>query len=194
MVTRLYFHVALNPLANLPTLEQSSLTSNGDAESQGINRLMDTIIGTAQVGLNLTSNATVSLQRYYFTTFISAPLSGISSITAQTWTYNYAALQSTSTGNFPASTAASVPVRITLYVWRPSTQTKVGNILDGTGGLGRGSSATVERSQVGTFSGALLSGIQDGDVLVFEVWFEITQGVASAITETFYYDGTTVQA
>src|SRR4249919_1483194 len=128
MVTRLYFHAALNPLANLPTTEQSSLTSNKDVDAQNVSRLMDTTIGTGQTSLVLTSNATLSQQVYYFTAFVSPPLSGISSITAQTWTYNFAAQGSAINANFPANAA---PVRVTSYVWRPSTQSKVANILDG---------------------------------------------------------------
>jgi Concanavalin A-like lectin/glucanases superfamily len=194
MATRLYFHAALNTLSNLPTTEQSSLTADKNGDPQSTNRLMDTTTGLSQTSVSLTTNATLSLQRYYFTAFASLPLSGITSITAQTWTYNYAAIQSNTSGNFPASSAASVAVRITLYVWRPSTQTKVGNILDGTGGFGRGTTGTVERNHAGTFTGSLVSGVQDGDVLIFEVWFEVTQGVASAAVDQFCYDGTTVQA
>lgn len=152
---------------------------------------MDTNIGTSQASLVLNSNGTTSLQRYYFTRFVSPPLAA-QTLTAQTWTYNYATVALSTSSAFPAPTAASVPVRVVCYVWRPSTTSVYAFILDGNGGNGR--ATTTERSQVGTFTGSGFSGVQDGDVICFEVWFEITQTNTVATTDTFYYDGTTVNA
>ena len=129
MVTRLYFHAATSLLSNLPTTEQSSLTSDKNVDAQSVNRTMDAVLSaTAQTSVVLTSNATVSLQRYYFTRFVSQPLSGITSITAQTWTYNFAFMSNNTLANFPVATFGVV--RIMAYVWRPGTG-KVGDILDG---------------------------------------------------------------
>ena len=129
-MTRLYFHAATSALSNLPTTEQSSLTSIKDVDAQSVNRTMNTTIGTSQASLALTSNATTSLQRYYFTRFVSETLTGVSSITAQTWTYNFAASEPTggALANYPIATTG--PVRVVCYVWRPGTG-KVGDILDG---------------------------------------------------------------
>ena len=55
-----------------------------------------------------------------------------------------------------------------------------------------GEVAGLIKSRIPTFAGSLVSGVQDGDVLCFEVWFEITQAGANAYVDTFYYDGTTV--
>ena len=33
--------------------------------------------------------------------------------------------------------------------------------------------------------------LQDGDILVFEAWDSCTQGMSTAYTDTYYYDGTT---
>jgi hypothetical protein len=152
---------------------------------------MDTTIGTAQNSLVLTSNATVLQQNYYFTRFVSQPLSGITSVTALTWTYNFAATESNASANFPTSSIGQ-PTTLTAYVWRPGTG-KVGNILDGstTGTLTEGT-AGAERSHNATFNSTLVSSVQDGDVICLEVFFRITQGAATSYTDTFYYDGTTV--
>ena len=54
--------------------------------------------------------------------------------------------------------------------------------------------ASQERNVNVTFAGSLISSVQDGDVICCEVWFEITQGGATAYTDTFYFDGTTVNS
>ena len=151
---------------------------------------MNTTIGTVQTFLSLGSNATTALQRYYFARFVTDTLTNITSITAQTWTYNFATTVNNTTGGFPVS-GTNQPVRVVAYVWRPSTASKVGDIVDGN------SASTVdvttsERAHITTFSGNQVLGVQAGDVLCFEVWFEVTQSTASGGTDRFYYDGTTV--
>jgi hypothetical protein len=188
--TRLYFHAVLNTLPNLPTTERSVLTANKTVDADNISRTMSTIIGTAQTSLVLTSNATTTLQRYYFGRFATTTLSNISSITAQTWTYNFASVTNSTGGRFPV-TGTNAPVRVVAYVWRPSTASKVGDIVDGNS-ASTVDLTTAERAQITTFSGNQVLGVQDGDVICFEVWFEISQGLASALTDTFYYDGPTV--
>jgi hypothetical protein len=191
-LTRLYFHAAANSVPNLPTTTQSSLTADKLADAATVNRFMDTNIGTAQTTVNLTTNSTTSLQRYYFTRFVSDTLSGITSITAQTWTYNFSATQTSTTANFPC--AGTAAVRVMAYVWRPGTG-KVGDILDGnTAATVVEASANFQRSHDPDFTGSLVSSVQDGDVICFEVWFENTQTVAGARVDTFHYDGTTVTA
>jgi|GEM_PF-4660461 len=154
---------------------------------------MDTTIGTSQASIVFVQNNIASAQNYYFTRFVSDPLSGISSITAQTWTYNFAAAESSASANFPLSSIGSV--RITAYVWRPGTQTKVGDILDGISAAAQVQEGTAgaQRSHNATFTGSAVASVADGDVICFEVWFQITQtGTAGPYTDTFYYDGTTV--
>ena len=188
---RLYFHAATNSLSNLPTTSQGSLTSDKNVDAQSVNRSMDKTIGTSQASLVLTSNATTSAQNYYFTRFVSEALSGISSITAGNWNYNISALESSTNANFP--TGASSIDRITLYVWRPGTG-KVGDILDGNSSPDADEATTSGTGRVShaTFTGSLVSSVSDGDVLCFEVWFQITQAAATAYTDSLFYDGTTV--
>jgi hypothetical protein len=187
--TRLYFHAVLNTLPNLPTTERSILTANKLVDAENISRTMSTIKGTVQTSLVLSSNPTSVLQRYYFGRFASDTLTNISSITAQTWTYNFATI--TNAGSrFPVN-GTNAPVRVVAYVWRPSTASKVGDIVDGNS-ASTVDVTTTERAHITTFSGNQVLGVQAGDVLCFEVWFEITQGISSTFTDTFYYDGTTV--
>lgn len=195
-MTRLYFHAAANSLSNLPTSEQSALTSNKDVDAQTVNRSMDTTIGTSQTSLVLTSNASVSPQNYYFTRFVSPALSGITSITGggSVWSYNAATMQSNANANFPVTSIGSP--RPVLYVWRPSNQTVVGTIKDAATGvptISEPSASTEVCFNTGTWSSSTaVSGVQDGDVICFEVWFPVSQTSATAYTDTFYYDGTTV--
>ena len=195
-MTRLYFHAAANSLSNLPTSEQSALTSNKDVDAQTVNRTMDTTIGTSQTSLVLTSIASASAQNYYFTRFVSPPLSGITSITGggSVWSYNAATMQSNTSANFPISTIGSP--RPVLYVWRPSTQTVVGTVKDTNSGVSTISEPTANTEvcfNTGNWtSSTAVASVADGDVLCFEVWFPVTQGSATAYTDTYYYDGTTV--
>ena len=161
-----------------------------DAET--VNRTLSLIKGGSQTSLVLNSNAAATLQRYYFSRFVSDTLSGITSITANNWTFNFAVKESSTSAKFPVS-GTNQPVRIVGCVWRPSTQNTLGDIIDSN------SSATIDEASVAnetvqttTFSGTQVLGVQDGDVLCFEVWFEITQGAALSYIDTFYYDGTTV--
>jgi hypothetical protein len=50
-------------------------------------------------------------------------------------------------------------------------------------------SANTEVSEFGTFAGASVASVQDGDVIVFEVWFRTTQATTTSRTDTFYFDG-----
>ena len=190
--TRLYFHAALNPLPNLPNICLCVLTPHKVVDAETVNRTMNTITGTVQTSLVLTSNATLTPQNYYFTRFVTDTLTQISLIEAKTWTYNFAAKESPSTGNFPCN-GTNKPVRVVAYVWRPSTQSKVGDIIDGnSASTVDEASTTLERVCQTTFIGNQVLGVHDGDVLVFEVLFVIDQTSAIVATDTFYYDGTTV--
>jgi hypothetical protein len=152
---------------------------------------MSTTIGTAQSIITLTTNAVTSQQFYYFTKFVSEPLNQ-TSIAANTWTYNFAARSPVSGfANYPTG-STNQPVRVHVYVWRPSNGTKVGTILDGT------SASTVDECVSSsllvcqtTFSGAAVSSIQTNDVIICEIWHVLTQSLGSAVACEFAYDGTT---
>jgi hypothetical protein len=190
VATRFYFHATTNSTSGLPTAEQSSLTADQSADAATLNRTMNTTIGTAQTSIAQSSIATTATRNYYFCRFVSQPIFQ-SSIAANTWTYNFAAKESTTAGNFPVA-ATNQPVRVNCYVWRPSTSTKIGTILDGN------TASTVdevnppdEAAHHVTFSGSAVSSMQNDDVIILEIWFIITQPAAVSSTDTFYFDGTT---
>jgi hypothetical protein len=100
--------------------------------------------------------------------------------------------ESNANANFPV-TGGPQTGRAVCYVWRPSTQTKLGTIRDGTTASNILEASTTQQfSDVTTFTGALVSSVQAGDVIIFELWATVTQGSSSAYQDTFYYDGTVI--
>lgn len=190
MATRLYFHEATSALSNLPTAEQSSLTTTANVDAQTVNRTMTRTIGTSQTSKSVT-HAAATARTQYFTRFVSEPLDAAhTSIAANTWTYSFAARESVTTGNFPVN-GTNQAVRITCYVWRPGTG-KVANILDGTSAATPDEgAANTERASTCTFTGAAVASTQAGDVICFEVIIVYTPTVASCTCD-YFYDGTTV--
>lgn len=176
----------------MPANEQSaSLTADDNFEAnQSTNRTMDTTIGTSQTSLANASLAVNTLKNYYVARFVS-PFLGQSSISANTWTWSFATQQSNASARFPAFGTTS-PGSISLYVWRTSTQAKVGSIIDGATANITLSTVTTERAYTTTFSGSSLSSLNtNDDVLVCEVWFRPTQALTTSYTQTFYFDGAT---
>jgi uncharacterized protein (UPF0147 family) len=194
MATTLYFHAASNGLANLPTDEQSTLTPDANkSDAVTVNRSMNPTVGASPVFLGITSTADTGAHNYYFGRFVSEPLVSVTSISANTWTYKFAASSANASGNFPCS-STNKAVNVTCYVWRPGTG-KLGNILDGA------SAATVDEGTAGvqtyhivSFTGSAVNSVQNGDVIVFEVWFQITQAAATGYVDRWFYDGTTDSA
>ena len=153
---------------------------------------MSPIIGVVQNSLVLTSTATTAQQVYYFAKFVTDTLSQVSSITAQNWTYNFAIKESSTSANFPAP-GPNQPVRVVSYVWRPSTQSKVGDIIDGNSNATVDeASTTLERIQTTTYSGNQVLEVLNGDVLVFEVFlFSLRRRLRPSLTLSII-DGPTV--
>lgn len=150
---------------------------------------MNETIGTSQTTLTTTSASSGALQSVYFTKFVSDSLN-MSSIPAQTWTYNFAAHPSNTFANFPCN-GNNQPIHICCYVWRPGSG-KLGNVLDGNSdSVYDEPNTNAERSMHGTFSGAAVNSMQAGDVLVFEMWARFTQNNSTARTLNMHFDGTT---
>ena len=191
-INELYFHAATNPLANLPTAEQSALTSVKNVDPQTLNRVMDTGIGTSQTSITLSSINNTSANDYYFTAFASWGLTGISAINSGTWRYAFAASESNASANFPVG-AANSPVYLNVYVWRPSSQTVVGTIIDGNtfSQLAEPAATNSERSMYCLFQGNAVASVSNDDVIICEIWFRVTQAAATAYNDIYYFDGTT---
>lgn len=192
MATKFYFHAANSSLVNLPTTKQSSITVDINVDALTVNRSMDTTIGTSQVTLTTNSLGQSAQQNMYFTRFVS-PALNMSSIPAQTWTYNFAANPNNTFANFPVN-GNNQPIHICCYVWRPGTG-KLGNILDGnSASVYDEPNTNAERSMHGTFSGSAVNSMQSGDVLVFEMWARFSQNNNTVRVVNVYFDGTTENA
>jgi hypothetical protein len=195
--TKLYLHNTTSglPTGTLPTAEQSSKTVTASCNfegSQTTNRLMDVNIGASQASLALATPANTNANTYYVSRWVS-PAIYQTSIPAAAWTYNFAAKETNTSANFPV-TSSNKAVAICCYVWKPSDGTKYANILDGntTGTTVNEGAANTEVSENVDFLGAAVSSLTSGDAcIVFEAWFNVTQGAATSYTDTFYYDGTT---
>jgi hypothetical protein len=152
---------------------------------------MSDVIGTSQNSIDCPTNASTSAQVCHFSRFVTRTFSN-TSITAQTWNYAFAVEEDNVNANFPCSGSGKA-ITICVYVWNPASQTKVGNILDGStnGDYTEPSASATETSLFGTFAGAAVNAIPSGCVIVYECMFQFTQNNATARTVTFYYDGTT---
>lgn len=193
MTTRFYFHDALSGVSGtLPSTEQNTALATPQyfSDAETVNRSMNTTIGTAQASKAIVFNEP-STARAYFTRFVSEPLS-TTSISANTWTLNFAGLEQDISFEFPNNGGSTIT--LTVYVWRPSTGSKVGDIINtAAGGSGFTEVTTNERSVHGTFSGSAVT-CQAGDVICIEMYFNMTDiGGTSANDQCIiYYDGTTV--
>jgi len=172
---------------------------------------MDTTIGTSQASLAITRTTSSNANNvFYITKFISKPLNQ-ASIAANTWTWNFAVkaslVGSTGCEDYPSNNVND-KIPIYVYVWRPSTGTKIGSISTdtiqpnardtanvyydvGNGSLQIPGGTTAESAEHGTFAGSAVT-CAVGDVIIVEAWTTINTNSASSLTCTFYYDGTTV--
>lgn len=191
MATKLYFSSTNSSQVNLPTTEQSTLgTPTRNADALTVNRTLSETKGAAQASLSVSTPATTSLIICYFSRFVSDPLD-MTSIPSQTWTYNFASSTGNLNANFPVN-GSNKPVYVNCYIWRPSTTSVVGTVLDGdSASVYNEPTTTTEKVMHGTFSGAAVSSLTTGDVLIFEVWFNIIQSSSNGRLDVWYYNGTT---
>lgn len=153
---------------------------------------MDTTIGTSQTQILIVSAASTSAQKYYFTKFVSRPLN-MTNITAQTWTYNFAAQEELGSNQFPVASSGD-DLYLNIYVWNPTAGTKRGTIFDTqtAAGLVSEAAAGVEAVYHIDLTGSAVASAAVGDVIICEIWFECTQSSSTSGDNFFYYDGTTV--
>jgi hypothetical protein len=187
MATKLYLHNLSNPISgSFPAVEQSALnTASFTATGANTLKTMDLGLGTVQstlVGASL-SNTT---QQYGFMGFFSSPqLKGNQTVGGGTWTINHAQAESSLDMNFIINI-------VNIYVWRPSTNTKIGTIIDSTTSLGGQEPGAINSERVNffNFTTSQVSAL-DGDVIICELWTVFTQAAAAIKTATIYFDGTT---
>jgi hypothetical protein len=199
MATRLFWHNALFDTAafpgsypinvnggTAPTVQVHLIPINYNVvDATSVHRSMDIQKGTSEVTKTMTSLANVASQTYYWSKFISPPLIGVSSISANTWQLVYGLAESNLSANF-------IGVVIEFYVWRPSTGARVNwiNDLSNPADITEPTVINSERVRKTTFTGSAVSGVLDGDVLIWELCSRLTQGASSAYQDSLYFDGT----
>ena len=187
MATTFYFHDATNAAAGTyPTGEQSATTPTWSSTGATTLRTMNTFVGSLQASRPGTSASGASTQSGFLGYFVSPPLGGVQKVGGGSMTLATASTEANVGMNFNIN-------GLNIYVWRPSTGTKVGTIRDSAGtSLGGIETGLVETTNyiTGITSTAVTAGI--GDVIVCEVWATFTQaGSSPAYATNFYYDGTT---
>lgn len=184
MATRLFLHHDTNSLSGtFPTTEQTSFTPINDSmEAQTVCRTMNTTKGTSQASISKSLSLSIGGTGIYHTRFISEAINQ-TSITAQTWTINFAS----KTGNNGALHPGTC--RPNIYVWRPSTGAKVGTIVDANASTSFVVNQTNEGVRHTTISGSAVT-CQVNDVIIFEL-LSIDGNANGTFTCFTYYDGAT---
>jgi hypothetical protein len=195
----MYLHVdASSEAGTLPTTEQSTKTANFNFDAQTTNRSMDTTIGSAQTSVSHTLTTAFNNNTLSFVTKFISPELDQTSVSANTWRYNFSTKHNNLTPceDYPTpDNAHTVPICV--YVWRPGDGTKVGNILDGntanvytdTGSFQDPPGTTSQVAQDGTFTGSAVASVQTGDVIVLEAWISVYTDTAASLTLQYLFDG-----
>lgn len=182
MATRLFARNVTAASAVSPTAGTKSVAlPTGTANTLTFaNNTLSTVKGTAQTASAITSLAQTAAQSgNWVPRFVSLPLDA-QTISANTWTIFW--------GDQESNAAANAFLALSIYVWRPSTNTRVGFVYDSAANIGAEFSTTAE-AQSATISGSAVTADR-GDVLIVEFWYTATQSMGTAYTITFSYDGT----
>lgn len=183
MPTKFYWHdVATSNAGTLPGTGISVSVTTPTQIGSGVNRSMDAAIGGAQTSRLITTLAQTGTQSAMIARFLSAPIAA-QTIASQTITVRLGASEANANSDF-------LPLAV-IAVWRPGTGALVGRIADlvSSGSTEPGTGETAISFQILATNGIV---VLDGDVLVFEIWRAAnTQVMATAYTNTVFYDGTT---
>lgn len=187
MATRLYLHVAAAsdpPTAGDKSSALPSGTANANSGASFESLSMNTSIGSSETSKTRTSLAQTADQDGYICRFTTTTLDVNQTISANTWTFSFAADS--------ANANANAFIRLSIYVWRPSSSSVVGYMWDShsaTTGETEWNDLEGNNNTV-TVSGSSVSALA-GDVIVCEVWYHAAQSKTTAYLNTFYFDGNT---
>src|SRR5688500_470449 len=202
MATRLYFRSDLFDTVSFPgsypdisgelqAVVPSPAATFGrtGADAVTVHRTLKRTKGSSQTSFSVSSLAQTATQTLYVSKFISDPLQGVTSINAETWVWHSAHQESNLSANFSG-------VIFALYVWRPSTNTIVGSAIhswQGQAGFAEPASIDTERLGMGNIgvAGDSVSNVQNGDVIIIELYYRTTQAAATSYTDTWFYNGST---
>jgi len=178
MATRLFFATntsAYTPTAGsksvaLPNGTNNSLTANDD-------RSMLITANNSTTTVTINSIAQTARQSGRFARFTSERLLA-QTVSANTWTIAIDTRESNG--------AANTFLALSIYVWRPSTNTRVGFIYDSNAQIDV-EWPTALTPNTYTVSGAAVTA-QEGDVVVIEVWYTSAQGMATTYQNQIAYN------
>lgn len=147
-------------------------------------RSMDTTIGTGQVAIPYTNG--VATSRMTFGMFASNPLDVAQTVGGGSMILNTANQADTNSGAIQITSMA-------VYVWRPTTNSIVGFVIDSSATSlgGTPTSGTSETVQHVTGIATSAVAAAAGDIIICEIWANWTNGGMSTINR-FFFDGTTV--
>lgn len=199
MATKLYLHsiaysgggtVPINQTGgSAPALQGGfSVQAYGQsgADATSVSRSMNKTIGNSWTNFAVTTIANVATHSYYITKFISDPLEA-QTINSNTWSFMAGHAETSFNLNLVGYTPPM------LYVWRPSTGALVGKLVDNVAVTGFSEPNETGAANINkiTFPQASNLAVLQGDVLILEIWFRLTQASATAYQVGFYYDGPT---
>ena len=197
MATKWYFRAAANSLSGtFPTDEQnpvSYMVKDFSATGATTLRTLSATKGSSQTSLAATSTATTAGQSGFYG-FWCSPALDAQTITGLDQGQVIDIVVANAESNLAMNFGNWLPY---VYVWRPSTGAKVGELLNVQFGGGlEPSSASSEQVATCQWTGVGGSNltIQAGDVIIVEMWARLFQAMNTSYTGTLYYDGTTENA
>ena len=189
-ISKFYFHAAANTLSGTllntgSTVSATNPTAAGTkyvTANMGLS--MNEEIGILQTSSTFNTDASTASQSTVMARFYSRPIAA-QTIGSQTITVQIGQAEANLNSNFQFTWS--------LAVWRPSTGSLVGRIWDKVSLATEATAAgTQENVSLGTGGTSTSVTSQDQDVLVLEIWRgNVAQGMATAYSNTIYYDGTT---
>jgi hypothetical protein len=181
MASRLYLRsLTNNQSGTYPTGEQSASTPNFSGASATTMMRMNPTKGTTMVGNNGTTLANITPQLGFMRYFTSPPLNGAQTISG-TITLNVAVGESAAQANL-------INITPHVYLWRPSTGAYI-TLMYNT--QQTKTEPTAPNTTVWHIPGLAITTANglNGDVIICEIWFGMTQANATARTVTLSYDG-----
>jgi hypothetical protein len=185
-ITKFYLHQAVTTATGTLPGATSYVSAQAPAASTSLtNRSMDGTVGTSQSSSAITTLANTSAQPTPIARFISAPIAA-QTIAQQNFIVHAAGSDSNTNSNFGGIWS--------LVVWRPSTGAIVGRMADNNQQSSMNFNFTTQTAANNTSLLATTNSVvaADADLIIIEMWRDsIAQGMATAYTNTLFYDGTT---
>lgn len=185
MPTKLYFHDATFSgwPGTFPSGEQSAVTPTSTATGGTVLRTMNTTIGSSEVTVTTPTLAVTTVQNQLIRMFVSPVVA----------TGDTIGLMNFWCATLETNLNVNLTLSFNIYAWNPSTGLKVA----GVDGVNSGQIIAAEQSSAGVrqvYGANNISltsfTVAAGNVLVVEVWARMTQGMSTAYSTSFYYDGT----